>query len=683
MITILVTVIRLSDYFLKADHKYHMCGLCTTNTINRNSEKTIPNEKKLQKMYLNERIAGNDENDGGRKLLSFFYCPETCTHSNIAQCNLCDLNCRVCNNDECSQCNDGYFKKDRYTQCTNCQSVFGSECMFCQDFNGCGQCAQGYLRIQDASCGIWYCLDEYSVGLLDDFAEALQFGIDNLGLDDQYYYDYIDWAIDYDKLEAYPVDGSDNYAEIGGRYANFVDSSEIIEDGNTNFWSRVNTKPGLAQEALRVGIDTTNPIVYEHTEFSDYYEYELELLLGDDSDTSRRRLSHSCSSSDETYFDAGISNLPSLASNIPEQYAPPVTDQGGCGSCWAFGSTGQFDINYNRYIDADEMQNRAKFSEEYTIDCAEDCDGSDDNDCDGGTTNDIPSYFELDGHCPYWGYSFGGYRYGDSEDSCCGDCDPNCSVLPNGVVAVRGSGAASSSLNDFLAAVRVVDNGHAVQFRARVKKGDFLKNDVTTTFGDLEYWYGETCSSTLGGHAMVAVGQKRYVNLEEANNYHYYLKVRNSWGSDRHIDGYFWMSQSLVGTSCEPKDFQYNTFGDFPCTPAPQNTICIPDSSHVFGWVPHPETKCNGWRCKENGFNDNDDNCVTDNDGIDYTGLCPQCENGYFAFHESYKCQECPENCANCLNFIGCEACDTGYTVSTDVCSGVGYCEVTVFGPSR
>ena len=74
--------------------------------------------------------------------------------------------CAVCQPGDggCSQCqgtNGEYFKLGNNYPCANCQDVFGDECLFCQNFNGCGQCQTGYDRVQDVDGdlfeGYWYC----------------------------------------------------------------------------------------------------------------------------------------------------------------------------------------------------------------------------------------------------------------------------------------------------------------------------------------------------------------------------------------------------------------------------------------------------------------------------------------------------------------------------------------------
>ena len=58
------------------------------------------------------------------------------------------------------QCIDNYFKLDHNYPCANCQDVFGIECLHCQDYNGCAQCADGYIRTYDNQEDLYYCAPE-------------------------------------------------------------------------------------------------------------------------------------------------------------------------------------------------------------------------------------------------------------------------------------------------------------------------------------------------------------------------------------------------------------------------------------------------------------------------------------------------------------------------------------------
>ena len=74
----------------------------------------------------------------------------------------CDelTNGNVCNEGDsggCSQCDNGYFKKGSQYSCANCDDVFGDNCLVCQDFHGCAQCADGSILTYEERCDVYYC----------------------------------------------------------------------------------------------------------------------------------------------------------------------------------------------------------------------------------------------------------------------------------------------------------------------------------------------------------------------------------------------------------------------------------------------------------------------------------------------------------------------------------------------
>ena len=88
-------------------------------------------------------------------------------------CDCSELNvntCHVCHTPEgCDQCMNGYFKPSYSHQCQNCQDTFGDGCIQCQDFHGCGQCKTGYLRLYDSDNDLYYCEEDGSTHVDDDW----------------------------------------------------------------------------------------------------------------------------------------------------------------------------------------------------------------------------------------------------------------------------------------------------------------------------------------------------------------------------------------------------------------------------------------------------------------------------------------------------------------------------------
>ena len=100
---------------------------------------------------------------------SFDNCPNQCVDGLGCDCRYpegvdADKNCLVCHGSYtggpgCNQCDieNDYFKVDYNYKCTQCQEVFGEECLHCGDFDGCQQCADGYDRVFDPVCDVYWC----------------------------------------------------------------------------------------------------------------------------------------------------------------------------------------------------------------------------------------------------------------------------------------------------------------------------------------------------------------------------------------------------------------------------------------------------------------------------------------------------------------------------------------------
>ena len=90
-------------------------------------------------------------------VLGIIKCPGECEWN---PCGCCEPNivnfCQDCHSNGCDQCIGGttIFKRNYQYFCEYCGDIFGDACVFCQDYNGCGQCKQGYLKFGTRS-NIW------------------------------------------------------------------------------------------------------------------------------------------------------------------------------------------------------------------------------------------------------------------------------------------------------------------------------------------------------------------------------------------------------------------------------------------------------------------------------------------------------------------------------------------------
>ena len=99
-----------------------------------------------------------ESSDTSCTLIDNYLCsnsPDSCS------CSESELNCDVCqdsNDVPCSKCIDGYFLPKSNYKCTNCQTIFGNDCLHCANFLGCQQCADNKQRYKN-SCGLYTCSD--------------------------------------------------------------------------------------------------------------------------------------------------------------------------------------------------------------------------------------------------------------------------------------------------------------------------------------------------------------------------------------------------------------------------------------------------------------------------------------------------------------------------------------------
>jgi len=217
----------------------------------------------------------------------------------------------------------------------------------------------------------------------------------------------------------------------------------------------------------------------------------------------------------------------------------PAKDQGECGSCWAFAAVGAIEGNIN--INFKTLPN---LSEQYLLDCDIGnfaCGGGDSAKAINflkkyGTIDQTVSPYKASGRtqCKYSEYKsvsknyVKGFSYCNKKEvakQCTKDTWLN--LLAKGPVAV------SMSIAD----------------------GSFFKYKPANG----EAWIPSTCGTTLN-HAVIAVGYVIENGIE-------YLKVRNSWGSNWGINGYF---KIPVNKNCRIMDTAYLPEIQAPDTPYPE-----------------------------------------------------------------------------------------------------------------
>lgn len=182
----------------------------------------------------------------------------------------------------------------------------------------------------------------------------------------------------------------------------------------------------------------------------------------------------------------------------------PVKNQGSCGSCWSFGSTGSMEGHW--FV---QTNNLVSLSEQQLMDC----DKSDDG-CGGGDESSAISYASRAGMCSEASYSYQG-RSGRCQISSC-----DMVIQPGDISGYRHVGSSVSAL---MSAVQLGPVNLGV--------GADGSGFQSYSYGVLTY-----CPSRSNDHAVLLVGY----GTDQGDDY---WRVKNSWGSSWGERGYIRISR--------------------------------------------------------------------------------------------------------------------------------------------
>ena len=202
----------------------------------------------------------------------------------------------------------------------------------------------------------------------------------------------------------------------------------------------------------------------------------------------------------------------------------PVKDQGQCGSCWSFSTTGALEGAH--YIKEGKL---VSFSEQQLVDCDNLKNGGKDHGCNGGLMDNAFSWISKNGGL----CTEGDYPYVSGTTKTGGTCNTKCSLVKESQV-LEFTDVAASSDDAMMAALSQQPVSIAIE--ADQKEFQLYKSGVFTG----------ACGTKLD-HGVLVVGYGTQAGQD------YYL-VKNSWGTSWGNGGYI-----LLG-----KGKQYNN-GDGQC----------------------------------------------------------------------------------------------------------------------
>ena len=191
----------------------------------------------------------------------------------------------------------------------------------------------------------------------------------------------------------------------------------------------------------------------------------------------------------------------------------PVKNQGQCGSCWSFSTTGALEGAF--FIKTGTLDS---FSEQQLVDCDTRKNGGKDMGCNGGLMDNAFSWIEKNGGlCTEAEYP---YKSGTTKTG--GSCDTSCEV-------VKGSDIKDfvdvTPNSDDAMMTALVQQPIAIAIQADQKSFQLYKSGVFT----------DSCGTGLD-HGVLAVG---YGTMSGKD----YYRVKNSWGETWGDSGYIYLGR--------------------------------------------------------------------------------------------------------------------------------------------
>ena len=200
-----------------------------------------------------------------------------------------------------------------------------------------------------------------------------------------------------------------------------------------------------------------------------------------------------------------VKDLPASVDWTAQGAVTPVKDQGQCGSCWSFSTTGALEGAY--YIKNGALNS---YSEQHLVSC-----DTSDFGCNGGWMDNAFQWVKKNGGICYeedYPYESGTTgQTGVCEDS---KCTKDSGVAPSGFVDVE-------KYSDEALMSAIAQQPVSVAIQADQSNFQLYQSGVLTS----------SCGTTLD-HGVLAVG---YGTSADGTDYY---KVKNSWGASWGEDGY-------------------------------------------------------------------------------------------------------------------------------------------------
>ena len=212
-------------------------------------------------------------------------------------------------------------------------------------------------------------------------------------------------------------------------------------------------------------------------------------------------------------IDGGFASLPLSVDWVENGAVTDVKDQGQCGSCWSFSTTGALEGAY--YIKYGDL---VSFSEQQLVDCDNLKNGGHDHGCNGGLMDNAYSWISKNGGL----CSESSYPYTSGTKKTSGTCMKRCSLIDGSII---DSFVDVTPNSDIAMMSALVNQPVSIAIEADQKEFQLYKSGIFTG----------SCGTNLD-HGVLLVG---YGTFEDDD---YYL-VKNSWGTTWGADGYIYLGR--------------------------------------------------------------------------------------------------------------------------------------------